>query len=192
MIIFYIFIILIIIFISIKQKLYLEFCVAGLKSEVNIKFGFFKFKRYGNLILKSKNELKSEDIKQLKIDAEKNSMSIKKTKKMKKKKKFEYMICLIKNVTFERLEIYEKFGLLVPDKTALFIPILSNITMLPLHFLKIKFLDYKVIPMYNELKFNVKINAKISFRIIDLIFCIIKFFSSKLLYSNKFKRRIKI
>ena len=175
MIIFYIFIIFIIVFIFIKQKLHLEFYIAGLKSELNIKFWFFKFKRYGNLTLKSKNKLKLEDIK--------------KTKKMKKKKKFEYMICLLKNVTFERLEIYEKFGLLVPDKTALFLPALSNITMLPLHFLKIKFLDYKVVPAYNELKFNAKIDAKISFRIINLIFCIIKEYWSKLLYSNKFTRR---
>lgn len=186
MIIFYIFIIFIIIFIFIKQKLHLEFYVAGLKSELNIKFWFFKFKRYGNLTLKSKNKLKLEDIKKFKSDAEKNSMGIKKTKK---KKKFEYMICLLKNVTFERLKIYEKFGLLVPDKTALFLPVLSNITMLPLHFLKIKFLDYKVVPAYNELKFNAKIDAKINFRIINLIFCIIKEFWSKLLYSNKFTRR---
>ena len=186
MIIFYIFIIFIIIFIFIKQKLHLEFYVAGLKSELSIKFWFFKFKRYGNLSLKSKNKLKLEDIKKFKSDAEKNSMGIKKTKK---KKKFEYMICLLKNVTFERLKIYEKFGLLVPDKTALFLPVLSNITMLPLHFLKIKFLDYKVVPAYNELKFNAKIDAKINFRIINLIFCIIKEFWSKLLYSNKFTRR---
>lgn len=186
MIIFYIFIIFIIIFIFIKQKLHLEFYVAGLKSELSIKFWFFKFKRYGNLTLMSKNKLKLEDIKKFKSDAEKNSMGIKKTKK---KKKFEYMICLLKNVTFERLKIYEKFGLLVPDKTALFLPVLSNITMLPLHFLKIKFLDYKVVPAYNELKFNAKIDAKINFRIINLIFCIIKEFWSKLLYSNKFTRR---
>ena len=186
MIIFYIFIIFIIIFIFIKQKLHLEFYVAGLKSELNIKFWFFKFKRYGNLTLMSKNRLKLEDIKKFKSDAEKNSMGIKKTKK---KKKFEYMICLLKNVTFERVKIYEKFGLLVPDKTALFLPVLSNITMLPLHFLKIKFLDYKVVPAYNDLKFNAKIDAKINFRIINLIFCIIKEFWSKLLYSNKFTRR---
>lgn len=186
MIIFYIFIIFIIIFIFIKQKLHLEFYVAGLKSELSIKFWFFKFKRYGNLSLMSKNRLKLEDIKKFKSDAEKNSMGIKKTKK---KKKFEYMICLLKNVTFERVKIYEKFGLLVPDKTALFLPVLSNITMLPLHFLKIKFLDYKVVPAYNELKFNAKIDAKINFRIINLIFCIIKEFWSKLLYSNKFTRR---
>lgn len=186
MIIFYIFIIFIIVFIFIKQKLHLEFYIAGLKSELNIKFWFFKFKRYGNLTLMSKNKLKLEDIKKFKSDAEKNSMGIKKTKK---KKKFEYMICLLKNVTFERLKIYEKFGLLVPDKTALFLPVLSNITMLPLHFLKIKFLDYKVVPAYNELKFNAKIDAKINFRIINLIFCIIKEFWSKLLYSNKFTRR---
>lgn len=186
MIIFYIFIIFIIVFIFIKQKLHLEFYIAGLKSELNIKFWFFKFKRYGNLTLMSKNKLKLEDIKKFKSDAEKNSMGIKKTKK---KKKFEYMICLLKNVTFERLKIYEKFGLLVPDKTALFLPVLSNITMLPLHFLKIKFLDYKVVLAYNELKFNAKIDAKINFRIINLIFCIIKEFWSKLLYSNKFTRR---
>ena len=150
MIIFYIFIIFIIVFIFIKQKLHLEFYIAGLKSELNIKFWFFKFKRYGNLTLMSKNKLKLEDIKKFKSDAEKNSMGIKKAKKTKKKKKFEYMICLLKNVTFERVKIYEKFGLLVPDKTALFLPVLSNITMLPLHFLKIKFLDYKVVPAYNE------------------------------------------
>lgn len=186
MIIFYIFIIFIIVFIFIKQKLHLEFYIAGLKSELNIKFWFFKFKRYGNLTLMSKNKLKLEDIKKFKSDAEKNSMGIKKAKK---KKKFEYMICLLKNVTFERVKIYEKFGLLVPDKTALFLPVLSNITMLPLHFLKIKFLDYKVVPAYNELKFNAKIDAKINFRIINLIFCIIKEFWSKLLYSNKFTRR---
>lgn len=186
MIIFYIFIIFIIIFIFIKQKLHLEFYITGLKSELSIKFWFFKFKRYGNLTLKSKNKLKLEDTKKFKSDAEKNSMGIKKTKK---KKKFEYMICLLKNVTFERVKIYEKFGLLVPDKTALFLPVLSNITMLPLHFLKIKFLDYKVVPAYNELKFNAKIDAKINFRIINLIFCIIKEFWSKLLYSNKFTRR---
>ena len=189
MIIFYIFIIFIIVFIFIKQKLHLEFYIAGLKSELNIKFWFFKFKRYGNLTLMSKNKLKLEDIKKFKSDAEKISMGIKKAKKTKKKKKFEYMICLLKNVTFERVKIYEKFGLLVPDKTALFLPVLSNITMLPLHFLKIKFLDYKVVPAYNELKFNAKIDAKINFRIINLIFCIIKEFWSKLLYSNKFTRR---
>ncbi len=119
----------------------------------------------------------------------KNNEKSTKSKKIKKKKKFEYMICLLKNVTFERVKIYEKFGLLLPDKTALFLPVLSNITMLPLHFLKIKFLDYKVVPAYNELKFNAKIDAKINFRIINLIFCIIKEFWSKLLYSNKFTRR---
>lgn len=189
MIILYIFIIFISVFIFKKQRLHLEFYIVGLKSELNVKFCFFKFKRYGNLTLKSKNKLNLEDIKKFKSDAEKKSMKIKKTKKMKKKKKIEYMICLLKNVTFERLEIYEKFGLLVPDKTALFLPVLSNITMLPLHFLKIKFLDCKVVPAYNELKFNAKIDAKINFRIINLIFCIIKEFWSKLLYSNKFMRR---
>lgn len=171
MIIFVILVVLFILILFLKQILYFEFCINGLKSRVYIKYGFLKVRRCGDFDVNFLEEKKKGIAKE------------------KKRKKFKIFLCILRCLSFENLSIYEEIGLLTPDKTALFLPVLSNISMLPLNLLRIISWDYKIVPKYSELKFKANVTAKISFRIIDLIYCIIKEFLHKLLYSNKFMRR---
>lgn len=219
MIIFYVLVTLLILILILKQTVYLEFCINGLRSKFYVKWGFFKFKRYGNFILKEKHSTKFQKNKIRKTNQKNKTLyqskiilqSNKKTAKIKSKKSnknrkflnkkterniknknrknFKIFICILKCLTFEKLNIFEEIGLLAPDKTAFFLPILSSVTTIPLRFLRVRNFDYKIIPKYNELRFYTKVTTKISFRIIDLIYCIIKEFLHKLLYSNNFTRR---
>lgn len=199
MIIFYVLIALFILILLLRQTVYFEFCINGLKSRFCVRWGLFKIKRFGDFTLKTKSSTKfqSEQICQKKTTYKnmlastnnENKAKLKNEILYEKLEKLKISRCILNCLTFENLGIYEEIGLLAPDMTALFLPILSNISMMPLNLLKIKFWNYKIVPRYSELKFKAKVTAKISFRIIDLIYCIIKEFLHKLLYSNKFMRR---
>lgn len=217
MIIFYVLIICFILILFLRQNVYFEFCIDGLKSKLYIRWGFFKIKRYGDFVLKTKNssqliqqneiihqnklthkskekftnKFKSKTLYKKSSFAKISNEKMKKNIKKKRREKLKIFIGALKCLTFESLAIYEEIGLLAPDKTALFLPVVSSITTIPLQFLCVKTFEYKIIPKYDELKFYTKITTKISFRIIDLICCIIKEFLHKLLYSNNFLRRKK-
>lgn len=191
MIIFYVLVTLLILILILKQTVYFEFCINGLRSKLYIKWWLFEYKTPWKNKLMYQCKQKLAKIKSKKSNKIRKFLNKKTERNIKNKnrKKFKIFICILKCLTFEKLNIFEEIGLLAPDKTAFFLPILSSVTTIPLRFLRVRNFDYKIIPKYNELRFYTKVTTKINFRIINLIFCIIKEFWSKLLYSNKFMRR---
>lgn len=166
MIIFCLFILLLILILTIKLNLNILLNIIGTQSKIKLEFLFFKFERNGKFVLKNKKGIKSK----------------KSSKNKKNKASKNILLKILKQGKYEKLYIYEEVGALEPFATAIVTAVASSITALPLQLLNINYnnFQYKVVPIYLDLKFNLNIDAKISFRIIDIVFSIIEDFLHKL------------
>ena len=84
----------------------------------------------------------------------------------------KFLSKVIRNIKFEKLEIYEEIGVLEPTMTSYALPIVSTLTVAPLNLLNINYnkFKYKIIPDYKNLKLKILIDSQISFRLIKIIF----------------------
>ncbi len=164
MIIFLIFVLILIILLSINIKLSIFFELNGTASDLKIKFLFWELKRKGKFVLKRKKD-------ENKIDKKKNKKSNKKNFIDKK-----FITDFMKKIKFEKLYIYEEIGFLEPFYTAIATSVISTLTVIPIRLLNVNYDNfyYKVVPFYMDLKFKLKIETVISFKIINLLFFIIK------------------
>lgn len=105
------------------------------------------------------------DKKDVKIFGNKNKQKIKNNKKRKNIKSFK----IIKNIKFENLFINAKVGLIEIMPTVFAVPVISTLAANICAILKIKKFNYKIIPDFNKLTFQTKMDLQISFRIIDLL-----------------------
>ena len=175
MIIFFILLVSLIFILLINIKLNIFFEIEGTTSNFKIKFLFFEFKRKGKFVLKAKKCKRKEN-----QNKHKNIL-----------KKFIDKKCImniLSKIKFEKLHIYEEIGLLEPFYTAIATSIISTLTIIPVRILNVKFDNfyYKAVPFYTDLKFKLKIESIISFKIINILFCIFKSILHKL-YIKDFK-----
>ena len=147
----------------------------------------FCFLRNGEFRLKNRGEEKYETVD---YKFNRNSEHDKKTKhnKLNYKNKIgnniikniyqknRKIFLMLKKVNIERLYVYEEIGVLTPLATALSIPVVSTVTISLVKNLQInpENFYYKINPNYTDLQFNLLLEADISFRIISVIFSIIK------------------
>lgn len=184
----------------IKFRFNISLKVQNFNSYFELKFLWLKFEKNGKLVLKNvekdnKTNAKKEvlNLKLKKLANQKEILKLKEKKSNKKlgkkntkirNRKFAKKILkiLVKNLHFEKLYISEKIGLYGPIITALSVPILATLTSIPIQFLKINYNNfrYEIAPVYNEFEFYLELDAKISFRLIDIISSIINEKLSKL------------
>lgn len=177
---------LILIILIIKFKFHISLKIQNFNSCFELKFLWLKFDKKGKFVLKNTKRAdkinSQEEI--LNFKAKKSNEKVGKKRIQTKKRKFTNALLkvLARNMHFEKLSISEKIGLYEPMATALSIPILSTLTNVPLQFLKVNYNNfrYKITPIYNEFEFYLDVNAKISFRLIDIISSIINEKMSKL------------
>ncbi len=105
------------------------------------------------------------DKKDVKSFLNKNKQKIKNNKN-KKNIKF---LKIIRKINFEKMYINAKVGLIEIMPTIFVVPLLSTLISNICAFLKVKKFDYKIMPSFNELKLQTKMELELSFRIIDLL-----------------------
>lgn len=163
MIIFCVIIFFLSLLLMLKIKLSLIIKIRNTKTYFEIHSMFFNYRRYGSFKYKDSSKNRNTKIKN-------------KEKKNKilnfKKIKFWFF----RHIKYEKVNIYEKIGLLDPAITAFSIPFLSAIITIPLFFLNIDYdnFKYKSIPDYNNLVFVLDLDANASFSILNILQCIIK------------------
>lgn len=202
MIIFFILLLFLILILLIRFQIKIYLKIDGMKSYFEIKFICLKFKKYGHLCLKKKENLNARKKKFEKVIAQKTLYGAKKkTKKnscgnLKKDVKekanlfssnIKLFLKILKKIKIEQMYIYEKFGFLNPLMTSLIFPIISFLTIAPLNFFSVNHQNFKyeILPQYNDLKLNLVVKAKISFRIIEIIACIIECKFAQIIYKMR-------
>lgn len=181
-----IFLILIILILIIRFRFNISLKVQNFNSYFELKFLWFKFEKNGKFVLKNvEKDHKTNDKKEiLKLKEKKSNKKFSKKNTKIRNRKFTPQILkvLVKNLHFEKLYISEKIGLYEPIITALSVPFLATLTNMPIQFLKVNYnnFHYEIAPVYNELEFYLELDAKISFRLIDIISSIINEKLSKL------------
>lgn len=155
-----------IVILFLKIKLHIFIKVKNTESFIQIKSLWINFKRKGKFILKSK-----ENINKQKSKENKNRKN-----KSKEKKNNKFLKWFFKNIRYDEIQIFEKVGSIDVFSTAIALPIVSLITTIPLNTLNVNYkkFNYKIVPDYNNIVFNFLLNTKASFRIIDLLKCIIR------------------
>jgi len=146
-----------------KFKIHFLIALENTKSHIEIKSLFFKLNKNGSFRLTPK------------VYHEKNIQS-KKNKNQKSDIGKKFRNWFLFNIQYEELMIYEKIGVLNPFLTSMALPIVSTITMVPLNLFRIneKKLQYEIVPDYNNLLFQFRLDTTASFRIIDLFIRLLK------------------
>lgn len=89
--------------------------------------------------------------------------------KIKNNKKNIKFLKIVRKINFEKMYINVKVGLIEIMPTIFVVPLLSTLISNICAFLKVKKFDYKIMPSFNELKLQTKMELELSFRIIDLL-----------------------
>ena len=152
-----IFFIVLFLILYIKIKIHIFFQLKNTDIQISIKTLFIKYEIYKKLF---------------------NRNTGKKNNSFKKKLRNQF----IKVIKYEILDIEEEIGVGEPILTSLTLPVLSVITLFPLHFYNINYKKFKytIIPNYNEFSFILTIDTVAYFRIIDLFYCIFRIIMHKL------------
>lgn len=185
MIIFLILLVFLLLILLLKFKIDVFFEIDGTKSFIKINFLFFEFKRKGSFFLRrkclkhktrKKSICRSNTFKEVLKNKRENTLARNLSKNNmswnKKNVTWKFLSKVIRNIKFEKLEIYEEIGVLGPTMTSYALPIVSTLTVAPLNLLNINYnkFKYKIIPDYKNLKLKIVIDSQISFRLIKIIF----------------------
>ena len=178
MIIFLIIIFVVILLLFVNIKINIKIRVENTISYIEIQSLWIKFKRKGKFTLNVKEK-----------NNDKNNIIAKRNKKVKNNFQIflrsKFLPRFFKNIDYNEVKIYEKIGIINPFITSLALPFIALLTVIPLNYFKINYnkFKYEIIPDYNNLIVQFKLDANGYFR----FFKILKLFILEFYLNNKTK-----